>query len=433
MRKNTGVALMIGLGLLTPATARSQEVPLSELLVRLSLTPLPLAGDHETHFNQVADQAFSAPLVINQQIVSQLATAPVGSPGGGLTFTFDPVLGTFSRASDSFGPTFADRALTNGKGKLAIGTIFQRSRYTSYEGEDLRNGDIKFYLRHSRLTGEPSESDIAETSARVDISSATTTTFASYGMTDRWDLVVAVPVVHVSIDASLTARLLRLSTGAESDVHRIAGTAPGMDSLRVSTSGSASGLGDMLLRTKYRLVSGRGGGLAAAVDFNLPTGDERNLLGAAGPRVTLTAIASSTHGRVSPHVNVSYTAVGGNTASAFGAALPDEIGYRVGADYVATSKVTVSGTIIGRSQLNAGHLELADSPWPYTDPSGARTSITLREYQFRTGTLNTASMAFGGKVNLRNNFVASASLLVALTSAGVTARLTPAFSVDYTF
>ena len=46
----------------------------------------------------------------NRAIVRQLSGFPLGSSAGGFTFTFDPVRQTFMRSSDSFGPTFAERA-----------------------------------------------------------------------------------------------------------------------------------------------------------------------------------------------------------------------------------------------------------------------------------------------------------------------------------
>jgi hypothetical protein len=434
MGRNATVLLAFALGLLWPVDGWAQQVPLSELLVRLSATPLGVAADaddHSTHFRNDLDQASIASFVLTQQLVSQLTTGPIASPAGGFAYRFDATTGVFTRTSGSFGPAFAERALTNGRGKLTMGVNVQRSNYTSYGGQDLRYGDIKFYVRHRPVTGDPSEGDLLETSASVNASTTTTTTFGNFGVTDRWDVAVAVPFVRVDIDAALTGTILRLSTGQDSGVHRFVRT--GTDTQSVSSSGSASGLGDILIRSKYRLVSGLGGGVAAALDVNLPSGDERNLLGASAIRTTFTAIASSSHGRFSPHLNVSYTKSGGGEDSPFGDALPDEAGYRIGAEYALTPTVTLSGTVVGRSQLGAGRLDLVDVPWAYTDPRGIPSSTVLREYQFRTGTLNVASLAMGAKANLTRTLVLSGNLLVALTSAGVTARITPVVAFDYTF
>src|SRR4030095_12746840 len=46
----------------------------------------------------------------------EVSTAPLGTSTGGFTFTFDPLLRTFRRSASSFGPAFAERGLTTGRG-----------------------------------------------------------------------------------------------------------------------------------------------------------------------------------------------------------------------------------------------------------------------------------------------------------------------------
>ena len=58
---------------------------------------------------------------LNQTITEQLATFPAGSAAGGFLYTFNPAVGTFTRASRSFGSSYAERALTGGRGRLALG------------------------------------------------------------------------------------------------------------------------------------------------------------------------------------------------------------------------------------------------------------------------------------------------------------------------
>jgi hypothetical protein len=64
---------------------------------------------------------------VNQAIMSQLTSLPLGSSSGGFTYAFNPEVGTFDRTSESFGPSLAERALTNGRGKLNFGVNFQSS------------------------------------------------------------------------------------------------------------------------------------------------------------------------------------------------------------------------------------------------------------------------------------------------------------------
>ena len=78
----------------------------------------------------------------------QLSTFPLGSPAGGFTYSFDETLGTFRRTTPSFGPVFAERAVTMGRNRFNAGFSYQHTTYRSFEGQDLDGGAIKFYLRH---------------------------------------------------------------------------------------------------------------------------------------------------------------------------------------------------------------------------------------------------------------------------------------------
>jgi hypothetical protein len=418
--------------LLAPGPAMAQDGGLSQLLVRLIQAEIrlepPPAGfpSHEAHFVPGTDQTL-APFLFNQQLVGQLATVPLGSPTGGFAFTFDAASGTFQRTTDSFGPAFADRALTNGRGKLTFGTNFQYSKYSSFEGQKLDDGEIKFYLTHEDVPGNLFfEGDLIEAALRADISSATTTVFGNYGVTDKLDLALAVPIVSVQIDATVDASILRLASAGLTTLHSFAG---GAASRSFSNSGSASGIGDMLVRAKYRFASMNGGGLAAGIDLRLPTGDSENLLGTGAVGAAFTLIGSSTRGSFGPHFNVGFTTNGESDVIT----IPDEFNYRLGTEYVATPRVTLNADLLGRTLIDAGRLELTSVTHTYTNNAGVAGSTTFDEYVARSGSLNLLNLAVGGKFNLRGNFLLNANVLFALNDAGVIARVTPVIGFDYTF
>lgn len=428
------------LAVLAPPPAIAQDTPLSFLLVNLIQADIRLAPPpagfptHEAHFLPGTNQTL-VPYLFNQQIVAQIATFPIGSPTGGFAFTFDAASGTFQRATNSFGPAFADRALTNGRKKLTFGANFQYSKYNSFEGQNLNSGDIKFYLAHEDVPGDIFfEGDLVEASLKLKLTSATTTVFASYGVTDRFDLAVALPIVRVSMDASIDATVLRLATGAGSAIHAFA---DGATSRTYADSGDASGIGDVLVRAKYRLATLPGGGLAAGVDVRLPSGDSDELLGTGAASATLVLIGSASRGRFGPHFNVGYAA----SDSSDVANLSNELNYKLGTEFAASPKLTLSADLIGRSLIDAGSLRLQSVVHNYRSDAGVAGSATLREYAPRVpsggglldGALNLVSVAVGGKFNVKSNLLINANVLVALNKAGLTARFTPVLGFDYTF
>jgi outer membrane putative beta-barrel porin/alpha-amylase len=443
-------ALVVLLVLGTGAQAAAQ--PLSQIVPNL-LTPdtvinaqgnLPGIG-HRAHFVPDFDQLIT-PVIINQSMKGQLPTFPIGSSSGSLTYTFDPALGTFRRSSESFGPSFAERPLTIGRRKFSLGLNYQHSRYRSFEGKDLDNGDMKFYVRHNDCcpgqnpdTGAPGpnppgepvipafEGDLIETALALDLKSDIASVFANYGVTDRFDVAVAIPLVRVGLDASVTSTIVRLATGSNPTIHLFQGSDPNV--LRRAQGGNANGIGDVLLRTKAKLFQGSGGGFAAAVDLRLPTGDEEELLGTGETQAKIFGIASVTAGRLSPHVNFGYTFSTGD--------LPDEINYTVGFDAVLAPRLSFAADIIGRTLRDAGRFEEVTRTFSFVtleDPAGAPLRTTDRQQlQFRQGDLNLALGAVGFKLNLGGTVLFTANFLFSLTEAGLRPGVTPVFGFDYAF
>ncbi|MBI3469884.1 MAG: hypothetical protein HY013_00840, partial [Candidatus Solibacter usitatus] len=117
------VAVSVGLSG-TTTLAQGQRQPLSGVLPDLVLRDIvlqrgQLGPPHEAHFSPLANE-LNNPVVgivqsFNTQMATQFSTFPLGSSAGGLTYEFDPSVGTLRRGSSSFGPLFAERALTIGR------------------------------------------------------------------------------------------------------------------------------------------------------------------------------------------------------------------------------------------------------------------------------------------------------------------------------
>ena len=462
------------------AEAQTTSAPrLSELLPDLILRgitlPRPTTAElsHEAHFSPVDSNELTNPAVgivtnFNKSMISQLSTFPLGSSSGGFTYTFDESLGTFRRASSSFGPAFAERATTIGRGKLNAGITYQHTPYQTFEGQRLEDGSIKFYLRHQECcspgTGgggggggggagggsgptlqpngtrlsPPFEGDLIEASLSMEATTDTVAFFGNYGLTDRWDVALAVPIVRVDLEASVRATIIRLATPGSPLTHTFEAGNTQATERTFLEGGTATGLGDVLVRTKYRFLSFGGGGLAAAVDVRLPTGDQEQLLGA-GTQFKGFLIASGGAGRFAPHFNIGYTAVNGEVGSSgllaeLGgtAPIPDEINYAMGMEFVAHPRVTIIGDVVGRTLRQAGRLELTSKSFQYQGATSVQTA-TFDEFDTRAGNLNLVLGAVGFKFNPTGALLFSANVLFPLTDAGLRSRVTTVFGLDYAF
>jgi len=455
--------------LMFPGVTYAQGTPLSQILpvllgntITLEPSNLPDQPNHVAHFQPGTDQ-LKVPAQVNEAVLTLLSSYPTGTPGGGFTYVFDPALGSLTRSSDSFGPSFAERALTTGRGKVSVGFGYQRATYDTFEGLNLRNRDIVFYVQHadccspgsssatmpdgSRLT-PPFEGDLMKASLGLELVSDTSTIFATYGVSNRFDIGVAVPFVRVKLNASVLAHIQRLSTVNEPTTHEFAGSNP--DEHLYTMNGTAAGIGDIALRAKYRIPAGRFG-LAGLVEARVPTGDETNLLGTGAVQGKVMGIVSYERGPFSPHLNLGYTFAGkGATLSA---PTHDEALATAGADYAMTSRITMSFDVLSRVVLDAGRMRLTDKVYQYAlsgggagggggggggggnrPPTTVETQQTTRtELQFYPGNLELYLGAAGLRFNPWRTILVSANLLFPLTKAGLRDRVTPTIGLDYVF
>jgi len=389
------VSIAAALALLVPQPAICQEgrLPLSEVLTNLFGNTIVLAPrstpevpSHAAHFKPSPEQ-LRTPEQFNQQIVTLLSTFPLGSSSGGFTYTYDPALGTFSRSSESFGPLFTERALTIGRQRGSLGVAYQRSKYDTFEGKNLRQRDIKFYIQHTDCCGRVQngaqsgdgsllnpafEGDIIEAALALNLTTDTVVFSGIYGVTDRLDLSVAVPLVAVDVDASVRARILRLATTANPDLHVFEGDNP--DEHIFALSGHAAGLGDVLVRAKYNFLTRRGGGLAAAIDVRTPTGDESDLLGAGALQAKVYGIGSIAFGNVSPHINAGYTHT--SRGGLPNVSLHNEWNYAAGFDVAVSPRLTLIADVIGRSIRDQGRLREADTIFDFVEAGPGGTGGT---------------------------------------------------------
>ena len=436
--------------LMIPASATAQQplkdiVPglLSQELVINTVGNLPPPTGHTAHFVPDFNQ-LTTPLVINQSIISQLPTFPIGSSSGSLTYSFDAALGAFTRSSESFGPSFAERPLTIGKRKFSFGLNFQHSGYDTFEGKDLKGGEMKFYVRHNDCcpgqnaqTGAPGpnppgepltpafEGDLIETGLTLDLKTDMFTLFGNYGLTERLDLGVLLPIVRVDLSAGVTSSLLRLSTGGDTAIHAFPGSDP--TTIQRTSAGNASGIGDVLFRTKLSLARSPRGAAAAALDLRLPTGDDENLLGTGETQTKLYGIGAVSFGRVSPHVNAGYTFSTGE--------LPDEFNYAVGFDAMIVPRLSFAADVVGRVLQDTQSFEDVTRTFKFTtltDPTERNTSF--QQLQVTEGkNVHLAFSAVGFKVNVGQTLLLTANVLFPLTDQGLKPSVTPVFGFDYTF
>jgi hypothetical protein len=437
------VVLILGVVSLFAGRLDAQSLNLRDLLSDffrqgITLAEPPAGSPFPSHAHHFIGDASLAPLEqLNSELAIQLSTFPLASSAGGFTYRLDPALGVFTRATDSFGPIYADRADTIGKGKFAIGVNFSHFSFNRIDDVSLRDGGVEIVLTHQDLAPAGCclrpffEGDVITTRTSLEIQTDITAFTFSYGVTDRFDVGAAIPVVKVQIQALTEATIDKLATGGSSSTVGIHRFPNGEDSETFQQSGSASGVGDVVLRAKYRAISGARAGLALGLDVRLPSGEERDLLGTGATQVKGFLIGSAHLGAFSPHVN------GGYTWSSRNRPVPDEVDYTAGFDWALSPRLTFAVDALGRTLRKSQVLREVDTTFEYnvnptTDPVDLR-STTLKQLVATQQDATSFLGSVGFKINPVGNLLITVNGLFSLNNRGLQARFAPLVGLDYSF
>jgi hypothetical protein len=345
----------------------------------------------------VRDQAAAVATsqAISSFLVAELGSLPVSSSSGGFTYRLEPTLGTTLRSSDSFGPFFTERSLTAGAHQISIGLSYQQARYSDIDGRSLGSGTL--VATASKLQSETQPFDVE--TLTLHLSTDTVTVQTNIGITDRFDVAAALPLIRVELD------------GQRVDTYR------GQRAIQAVASGTSSGPGDLILRAKYNLLRQGASGFAVGAEARLPTGDDRNLLGSGKATLAPRAIASYEGARAGIHGTAAYT---------FGG-FSDEIDIAGAGTVAATSRVTLVGELAGRHLSSVGRLIDVTAPNP-----------TLANVQtIRLSTADQATtrivMLAGVKWNVGSTWLLNVNVTRPLTEAGLDAGWTPGITFDRSF
>jgi len=363
---------------------------------------------------------------IEQQIGTQLASLPIGSSAGGFTYRYDSHLGTFTRTTETFGPAFAERAQALGRHRVNFGMSYQHGRYSELDGRALDGGAIRFILPPGTLT-DPAFGNVIDSELHLRLTSDTTVFFTTAGVTDRFDIGVAVPYQKVAMDLTSRATIRDFSTRTVSPASRV--FANGSKTQDFSTSGSAEGIGDLVVRGKYKLTRPGLREFAVCVDVRLPTGDAANFLGAGSMQTQVLLVSSYSSSNIDPHFNVGYTFTDKHAA--------DQINYVSGIEVAASRRITIIGDLIGRMFLDT--LQIRDSLVQIQQGGDSARGIpavlstAFGTVDTQSGILTTVQGTVGMKFNPVRNVLISAHVIATLTDRGLRRRLAPVLGLDYSF
>ncbi|MEM9620297.1 MAG: hypothetical protein AAF993_01525 [Pseudomonadota bacterium] len=312
--------------------------------------PQQIADAHVPHFTgpeQIAQLSALSTGVISATGVFALNSTVTG-------ITFDLSAGAPVQVEDSLGPLLAERAKTIGKGRLSFGLAYSSQEYDELDGDDLDEIQITLIHQDCCAVGPPPipppdgqrtgfEEDTIILDIDLNIKQEVWALTTNYGITDNWDIGLVVPIVTLEAEAFSEATIVLANAGSTFNGNPVHSFGADPNARFSSTGGEETGLGDVILRTKYNFSGDNAGwDLAVLGQVTFATGDEEDLLGTGETKFKGMFIASKQYGWFSPHINLAYEAATSRNEL-------ENYSYAVGFDARLTPTFTGGIDIIGRN------------------------------------------------------------------------------------
>jgi hypothetical protein len=334
---------------------------------------------------------------LDRSIALALPT-PIAASAG-IVFRFDPATGAYERETSVAGQLFLERAQPVGRGIWNLSVSYQRVKIDSFDGNDierLEDHGIKF---EGSVVNFPRFS--------LDLETHQVAFSATYGLTEQADVNLTVPVLFTELRNHL------LQTSSE-------GSRP------FNTSGTAFGVGDVLVRGKYRVLERDWLQSALGLVLRLPSGNEDDFQGTGAMEVAPLLYLTGRSFVPDPRIRLlPYLNAGVNFNS-------DDVGaseprWGIGIDAGFVERLTVAVAVLGRHPLRrlapAGVLSFHHVDGPDRQLLGIRGDRP-DIYDF----------SLGGRVNLwRDTVMAFANATVPLNQDSARSQIIPTAGLEATF
>jgi hypothetical protein len=329
---------------------------------------------------------------------------------------------------ETLGPILTDRPQTLGKGRLFLGFGFQQFTFNSINGNNLSAVPFVF-----QSTSSPTQVQYTTQTERISFKLDQYVIVGTYGVSDRMDLSIVVPMERVSIGVGPVSAG-SAGNGTEYLINNgvAAGTIPFVIPYN---SGIASGVGDVLLNGKYEFYKGERFHFASGMFIRLATGDALNYLGSGAYGFNPYAVVSY-QWRVSPHARIGYI---WNTSTVLipppnpptgssSTRLPGGFQYDFGADMKVFQRVTVAADILGNQFQNSPVLVPVTTNIPAFNIPATGVQRLNASY-----TANDFSIGLKWKPFDKQNVLVYANGLFSLNNVGMRSDPVPLLGLSYTF
>jgi hypothetical protein len=354
---------------------------------------------------------------LGNRVATQSQTFPTASSASGFTFTWrggpTPTLD-----SEMFGPLFGERGRTNGRGQLSATFTVQRMLWESLDGSQIRNdqpgllwGDAD-YVDGFGYVGR----------CRMNIDSTIASIALNYGLSDRLDVSVALPLVRTTVDGSNEfLDFVDLGGGVLSADPADTGFEP---QGRFFVRGTSRGIGDVQIGASYAAIKEERSALALTARAALGTGSLDKMTGTGATQVRVGLVGSFETGGVAPHASVAYVFASEE--------LFDEVTAIAGIDLKAVpNRLTLSGEFVARRLFDVQGFVSGRTLGTLVSPVTGDV-FEVADFRAERGNFNLFFATIGAKLRVAGQLLASAYVLVPAGSSGLQAQK-PTFNFGFNY
>ena len=388
---------------------------------------------HADHFVPSANADNGSLIAFISSAISQNAgNVPVSATSGGSTFRFEA--GVPVPTSGSPGAVFGERAPTLGRGRVFVGANINRLHFETLRGVNMH--DIEMTFTHENVTGAACDSivgssctpygvpthenDVIDLRLALDLDMTVTSFFVTFGLADRVDIGVALPIVSTTLRGTSDAQIVPF--GGTTAQHFFGGT-PANPELSTSrfVEGSATGVGDIATRVKVNLTRTERTSFAVLADVRFPTGSAEDLLGSGHIAARGLGILSARFGAFSPHANVGYLFRGGSSQNS-------SVLATVGFDHVMAPWAAIAVDVVSELQVGESKLRL-----PGTVTYDLPFRRTVQPTNIPTERDDLINGSFGFKFVTHSGIILVANTLWPLNRGGLRPNVLWTAGMEYNF
>jgi len=350
------------------------------------------------------------------------ATYPVASASSSVIYQYNPAADAYERQDRVLGPIFGERTETLGRGQFDVSVSY------SYVGLDSINGtDLDDLENVAEIDGRVVSFPIVDAAgnrtgvtlangrftnflpvqvrARLNVEAQIFAPAVTYGITPDLDVNLTLPLIRTYLAAHAT------STVPDPRLPQFT-LQPGdrnMTTLSTSSSDTAFGVGDLLLRAKYAFYRRDPVDLAFGLGLSLPTGDPDDLQGSGTTRVQPTLIASRIFGdRFEPLINIGMDLNCDDVSRSV-------FRWAAGATAQVSGPLTAAVVFLGRNELES-----------QADPIAAPFFVQIERNDIY-------DVSLGMRLLLYESFVVAGNVLLPLNDEGLRADVIPTVQLEYEF